>query len=119
MDYMQNMQNQNIPTRNDSPNLAFASLIIGGFSLLSFPFGLSIFIGALGLILALLSRGGNTNFLGTAIAGIIMNVLGIFIELILIVIIIWGIRHFGGADQFLNVLEKYSAIYTPNLFLSM
>lgn len=112
MDYMQNTQNQNIPQSNDSPTLALLSLILGFFSLLTCFVGLSPFVGSLGLIFALLSRGGNTNFSGTAIAGIIMNLLGFLFGLFLFAIMIWGVLHFGGVEQFLNVLEKYSSLST-------
>jgi len=110
MDYIPNIQNQNYKQRKDSPFMATLSLLMGILSLFACFIGLSIFISSLGLIFAFLSRGGEREFSVPAIWGITANLIGFIFGLCLIAILIWGVFHFGGLQNFYDVLTKYSNI---------
>ena len=62
-----------------SSTMAFASVAFGIISIIASCFGTSLIFGSIGLILALLSRGGSNAYPKNAVAGLILNAIGIFI----------------------------------------
>lgn len=94
-----------------SSTMATVALVLGICSILFTCCGGSCFFGAIGIILALLSRGsGHMNAqakvgLGLSIGGII---LGIIVTLLMI---IFSIAPSGKLEQYMDTIERYSYIY--------
>ena len=92
---------------NAQQGMATFSFVLGILSLIMLLFGLGLPAGALGLVLALLSRGGGS-FLPRAKTGLILSAIGLAVSLIITLSSIVMIR--SGAlqetfDEMRNVLE--------------
>lgn len=82
---------------NAQRNMALFSLVLGVLSLIMILFGFSLPFAALGLILALLSRGGG-GLLPRAKAGLAVSVIGLILGLVITITSVWMIRS-GALDQ--------------------
>ena len=98
-----------------SSTMAFASVAFGIISIIASCFGTSLIFGSIGLILALLSRGGSNAYPKNTVAGLILNAIGIFIGAMMILISIITIASFGSIDNFMNAAEKYLGHYYSTL----
>ena len=95
--------------------MAFASVAFGIISIIASCFGTSLIFGSIGLILALLSRGGSNAYPKNTVVGLILNAIGIFIGAMMILISIITIASFGSIDNFMNAAEKYLDHYYSTL----
>ena len=79
------------PAGDSSPGMATASLVLGICSLVLALTGFSIMLGALGLLLALLSRGSG-RLAGRSMAGFITSLIGFCLGILLIIslVVLWG-----------------------------
>lgn len=91
---------------NSQEKLQFASLILGITSLAFLLFGLSLPLGALGLILALLSRGNGEPIQGRAVAGMITSLIGLVFGAVILIATIYMI-HTGVYDELLKQFNSY------------
>ena len=98
---------------NASPRsgLSVTSAVLGVLSVLFILMGLSIPIGALGVITALLSR-GDQELENRAKIGLALSLLGITIG---ICMLIWSYRMLG-SSEFQQILTDYLGIITPDRF---
>lgn len=72
----------------------------------------SIVCGALAIIFALLSRGGEMTMDGKAKVGLALGIVGFIVAIIvLIVAVIYCIYYFGGMDGLINYVNQYSEKY--------
>lgn len=92
--------------RYGSSSLATASFILGIVSLVMISLGLSVFIGALAVILALLSRGTGRMHTG-AVAGMITGIIGICLEMLILA----GALLLLPAEQMDEFQEYFQEIY--------
>ena len=79
------------PAGDSSPGMATASLVLGICSLVLALTGFSIVLGALGLLLALLSRGSG-RLAGRSMAGFVTSLIGFCLGILLIIsmVFLWG-----------------------------
>lgn len=98
-----------------SSTMAFTSVAFGIISIIASCFGTSLIFGSIGLILSLLSRGGSNAYPKNAVAGLILNAIGIFIGAMMILISIITIASFGSIDNFMNAAEQYLDHYYSTL----
>lgn len=94
-----------------SSTMAFASIAFGIISILASCFGSSLIFGSIGLILALLSRGGSNAYPKNTITGLILNSIGIFIGAMMLLVSIITIASFGSIDNFMNAAQQYLDTY--------
>lgn len=99
------------PTDKSSPSMAFASIAFGFVSVIGSCFGTSLIFGSIGLILALLSRGGSNTYTKPTITGLILNTIGIIIGAMMILVSIIVIISFGSLDNFMNATQNYLDAY--------
>ncbi len=98
-----------------SSTMGFASVAFGIISIIASCFGTSLIFGSIGLILALLSRGGSNAYPKNAVIGLILNSIGIFIGAMMIIISIITIASFGSIDNFMNAAQQYLDNYYSSL----
>lgn len=111
MDSQENINTPHKPTYTiRSENMAFASMILGIIALLtSACIYLAVVCGALGMILALLSRGSEKHLSLYGRAGLILNIAGLITTfLIYLTAILFLFFEYGGIDAF---LKEYSDLY--------
>lgn len=113
---LQNEQNQIYPPRQPrttaSSGMATVSLILGILSLVSLCLiPISVFFGALSVIFALLSKGGEYKLPGNSKAGIILSVAGVLLSFIFTVLV--AIAAFGmyNATEFQDIINEYQYYY--------
>ncbi len=94
-----------------SSTMAFASVAFGIISILASCFGSSLIFGSIGLILALLSRGGSNAYPKNTVIGLILNSIGIFIGAMMLLVSIITIASFGSIDNFMNAAQQYLDTY--------
>lgn len=94
-----------------SSTMAFASVAFGIISILASCFGSSLIYGSIGLILALLSRGGSNAYPKNTVIGLILNSIGIFIGAMMLLVSIITIASFGSIDNFMNAAQQYLDTY--------
>ena len=90
--------------------MATASLVTGILSLALFVTGLSLFIGALAVILAILSRGSG-RMLSGAVTGLITGITGIGLSLLLLISAVLMISD-GEWKQYMDEIEKIYQEYS-------
>ena len=111
MDFEQNIDRMKTPYQNkSSDNMALASFILGIIAVItSGCIYLAIVCGSLGIILALLSRGGEMKLTSRGIAGLTLSSIGLALTfLIYTAAFLFHIRSFGGSDAF---MEEYMKLY--------
>ena len=111
MDFEQNIDRMKTPYQNkSSDNMALASFILGIIAVItSGCIYLAIVCGSLGIILALLSRGGEMKLTSRGIAGLTLSSIGLALTfLIYTAAFLFLIRSFGGIDAF---REEYMKLY--------
>lgn len=120
MDYQFNRQ----PVRNNrrSARMESAAFICGLVGILSvcavYP---SLICGALGIMFALLSRGGEMKMAPKAQAGLIMGCIGLaFVILMLIYTVVFAFAYYGGIEEMLREAYQmmgldYDKIIAPYL----
>ncbi len=111
MDFEQNIDRMKTPYQNkSSDNMALASFILGIIAVItSGCIYLAIVCGSLGIILALLSRGGEMKLTSRGIAGLTLSSIGLALTfLIYTAAFLFLIRSFGGIDAF---MEEYMKLY--------
>lgn len=111
MDFQPNYHNPSQPEDKSSATMAFASIMFGIISIVASCFGTSLIFGSIGLILALLSRGGSNAYPKNTVIGLITNSIGIFIGAMMIIVSIIMILHFGSIDNFMNAAQAYLDSY--------
>ena len=86
MDFEQNIDSMKTPDQNKrSDSMALASLILGIIAIVtSGCIYLAIVCGALGIILALLSRGGEMTFTSKGIAGLTLSSIGLALTILML-----------------------------------
>ena len=111
MDFEQNMDMMKTPYQNKrSDNMALASFILGIIAILtSGCIYLAIVCGSLGIILALLSRGGEMKLSSRGTAGLALSSIGLALTLLIyITAFVFIIYYYGGLDAF---MEEYMNLY--------
>lgn len=111
MDFEQNIDRMETPNQNKrSDSMALASLILGIIAIVtSGCIYLAIVCGALGIILALLSRGGEMTFTSKSITGLTLSSIGLILTLLIYTAaFIIVINQFGGIDAF---MQEYMKLY--------
>lgn len=111
MDFEQNIDRMKTPDQNKrSDSMALASLILGIIAIVtSGCIYLAIVCGALGIILALLSRGGEMTFTSKGITGLTLSSIGLILTLLIYTAaFIIVINQFGGIDAF---MQEYMKLY--------
>lgn len=95
------------PVQTQSDGLATASLVLGICSLIFICCGASFVVGALGIILALLSR-GSSRISGNAKAGFILSLIGLILS-----IVIYGVMFFSMivSGELEDMIEDYQYYY--------
>lgn len=107
-------QKPNMPEHGSS-SMAFASLAFGIVSLATSCFGTSLIFGSIGLILALLSRGGSNTFPKNTIIGLTLNIIGVSIGAMLLLSTLLLVISFGGVENFMNAMQQYMDAYSSAL----
>lgn len=115
MDFQPNYNNPSQPEDKSSATMAFASIMFGIISIVASCFGTSLIFGSIGLILALLSRGGSNAYPKNTVIGLIVNSIGIFISAMMVIITIITIASFGSIDNFMNAAQTYLDNYYSTL----
>lgn len=111
MDFEQNLNQMKAPDLNKrSENMALASLILGIFAIITSGCIYSAIVcGSLGIIFALLSRGGEMTFTSKSSAGLALSAIGLLLTLIIYTVaFIFIINRFGGLDAF---MQEYMKLY--------
>lgn len=111
MDFQENINLPKTPIhQNRSENMALASMILGIIALLtSACIYLAVVCGALGIILALLSRGSEQSLSLRGKAGLILSSAGLLMTfLIYVSAILFIFLEYGGIEEF---LKEYSDLY--------
>lgn len=110
MDFEQNMYTQAPYQNKRSEGMAMASVILGVAALLtSCCIYIAMPCGALGIILALLSRGGHMNMSSQANVGLILSAIGLVLTITLIVAsFVFVLSYYGGMD---GLMQEYMNIY--------
>lgn len=111
MDFEQNMDMMKTPYQNKrSDGMALASFILGIIAVLtSGCIYLAIVCGSLGIILALLSRGGEMKLSSRGTAGLALSSIGLALTLLIyITAFVFIIYYYGGIDAF---MEDYMNLY--------
>ena len=99
---------------DSSPGMATAALVLGICSLVLFFTGLSFITGALGILLALLSR-GSLPMRPAAQSGLILSVIGLVIEISLFGFIFYLFCS-GAIDPYLDQIQQmYENFYAGGL----
>lgn len=123
MDFQQELHASDTPNQNKrSKNMAIASMILGIVALVTCCCIYSAMIcGALGIILALLSRGGNDALEAQETAGLILSSIGLVLSVaIYIGIFVVTLRQYGGIDGFLQeYMRLYDAATMEELYQSL
>lgn len=103
------MDNQNVYRNRRSPSMANASLILGIVSLAASTCILpGIICGSLGIILALLSKGGTRKMDGQAALGCCLSCAGLIFTIFIIVTNIFILyQAFGGWD---GIIREYMSL---------
>lgn len=101
-----------------SETMAMASVILGIAALLtSGCIYMALICGALGIILALLSRGGEYTMSSQGRVGLILSAAGLILTLVIYTAaIVFVIRYYGGIDGF---LQEYQNLYNSGSFESL
>ena len=105
-----------------SQNMAFASLILGIVALMtSGCIYLATICGALGIILALLSKGGNLNMNSQAKIGLTLSAAGLTLTILVYAgAFLFLLHHYGSFDAFLEeYLKFYNVGNLDELYQSM
>ncbi len=95
---------QPVPQRN---GLASASLTLGICSIIFSFLGISFILGAIGIVLALLSRGAE-NMAAKARTGLVTSVIGVILS---VTILIASFTYLVQTDQMQNMLDDYRYYY--------
>ncbi|MEE1248318.1 MAG: hypothetical protein UHU19_03710 [Lachnospiraceae bacterium] len=111
MDFQPNYSQTPNTSEQGSASMAFASLAFGIVSIITSCFGTSLIFGSLGLILALLSRGGSNAFPKNTIVGLTLNIIGVVIGCMLLLSSLILIVSFGGIENFMNTMQQYMDAY--------
>lgn len=111
MDFQPNYSQTPNTSEQGSASMAFASLAFGIVSIITSCFGTSLIFGSLGLILALLSRGGGNAFPKNTIVGLTLNIIGVVIGCMLLLSSLILIVSFGGIENFMNTMQQYMDAY--------
>lgn len=114
MDFQQELYASNTPNLNKrSKNMAIASMILGIIALITCCCIYSAMVcGSLGIILALLSRGGNQTLESQGTAGLVLSSIGLALTLaIYIGIFLMMLRQYGGID---GILQEYMRLYNAD-----
>lgn len=110
MDMEQNKDQINhvIPNKR-SEGMALASLILGVFAIVTSGCIYSAIVcGSLGMILALLSRGGEMAFSSKGLAGLALSGIGLFLTLLIYAAAFaFILNRFGGMDAFIQEYMKF------------
>lgn len=110
MDFEQDMDGMKPPFQNKrSDNMALASFILGIIAIVTsgciYP---GIICGALGMILALLSRGGEMTLTSKATAGLALSSIGLILTLLIFAAaFLFVLNRFGGLDAFMQEYMNY------------
>lgn len=109
MDYQPDM-NQNRYEDKRSSGLATASIVMGIIALAtSCCIYSAIVAGALAIIFALLSKGGEMTMDGKGKAGLILGIAGLVLTIIIYAIAFtWMIHNYGSIDKFLDYYSQIS-----------
>lgn len=99
------------PADKSSVSMALASAAFGFISILSGCMGTSLIFGSIGLILALLSRGGSNTYPKHTMLGIVLNSVGVFIGVISLLTGVILVAYFGSIDNFMDAAQKYLDSY--------
>lgn len=107
MDFQPNIQSQQMPRQSQNTNsMALASLILGLLSV--FTCGciyLGMLCASLGIIFALLSRGGSFRMNDHAKVGLACSIIGLICTLVFFILLfVYVINFYGGIDGF---MEEY------------
>ncbi len=111
MDFEQETFTPNAPYQNKrSESMATASLILGIVALLtSGCIYLAMVCGSLGIILALLSKGGATTISSQGRVGLILSSAGLILTLIIYIgLFAFVLNYYGGVD---GLMQEYMNIY--------
>lgn len=110
MDFEQNMYTQTPYQNTRSEGMAMASVILGVAALLtSCCIYVALPCGALGIILALLSRGGHMTMSSQAKLGLILSAVGLALTILIIVVsFVFVFSYYGGMD---GLMQEYMNIY--------
>ncbi len=96
--------------QTQSPGMAVASLVLGILSLLLVCCGVSLFIGALGILLALLSR-GRAEMSGSAKAGMGLSIAGMVLGVIVFVFTLMFSTAAGVYNNYYDEIENFIEEY--------
>ena len=123
MDFQPNQNQTPSSLEQGSASMAFASLAFGIVSIITSCFGTSLIFGSLGLILALLSKGGSNSLPKNTIIGLTLNIIGVVIGCMLLLSSLILVISFGGIESFMNAMQQYmdayySALDTIQIILS-
>lgn len=123
MDYDQNIHSSKTPRPTQrSEHMAKASVILGSVALLtSSCLYLALVCSALGIILALLSKGGSIALNSQGKAGLLLSSAGLVLTiLIYICVLLFVIFYYGGIDGFYQEYRNlYHAESIEELYRSM
>ena len=113
MDFEQNTTTQNMPNTNQntqSNGMAAASMVLGIIAVATFPcIYIALICGALGLLLGLLSRGGEMAFSTQGKAGLALSGIGLFATLAIYTgTLVFIFTQYGGIEAFLS---EYETLY--------
>ncbi len=110
MDFQPEMMQQNTPYKNKrSDSMATASFVLGLIALLTCSCIYSAMVcGALGMILALLSRGGEMKLNMYGKTGLLLSSAGLFLSIAFYVImLVFLLNTYGGID---GIMQEYMNI---------
>ena len=113
MDFEQNTTTQNMPNTNQnthSNGMAAASMVLGIIAVATFPcIYIALICGALGLLLGLLSRGGEMAFSTQGKAGLALSGIGLFATLAIYTgTLVFIFTQYGGIEAFFS---EYGTLY--------
>ncbi len=104
--------------KKHSESMALASMILGGISLVTCScIYISIVCGSLGVILGLLSRGGETSLHAFALTGVILSSIGLCMTLVIYAAsFLFLLYQYGGID---GILREYETLYNAETLEEM
>lgn len=119
MDYQSNQNFQNYrPQPKNSPTMERAAFALGVAALVSSMFVYpSLICGALGMILALLSKGGELQMTGKAKAAFGLSLGGLIFTILLIVVsYVVAYFIFGGTENMVRFFEEMQNMSTQEIY---
>lgn len=114
MDYQQDMDATRPPAqRGHSENMATAALILGMTAVLTCPcIYAALICGSLGIIFALLSKGGKTTISRRGTTGLILSSVGLILTIVIYAIAFaLMLSYYGGFD---GLIQEYMKLYDAN-----